>query len=103
WSFGSVVAFPVAIFFPDWSFNSTPENFEITPSLKLSRISVGALAAAVSAGGLVDMSVGWAMADVAARLPAKRAITAIEVLFCIGLSFCGGYDIHGGNAVRSEP
>src|SRR5262249_39930926 len=99
------VAFPGAIFLPDWSVNSTPENFEITPSLKLSLISVGALAPAASAGGLVEMSVGWAMADVAIRFPAKRAIAAIEVIFCIGLPLRKGYarPTHGGDVVHSVP
>src|SRR5262245_1409245 len=76
--------------FPRWSFNSTLENFETTPSLKFSLISVGALAAAPSAGGTADLSVGWALAAVAIRLPANSAHTAIALFFNIAPSFVEG-------------
>src|SRR5262245_2201156 len=76
--------------FPCWSFNSTLENFETTPSLKFSLISVGALAAAPSAGGTADLSVGWALAAVAIRLPANSGHTAIALVFTLAPSFVEG-------------
>ena len=79
WSFGFVATLPVAIVFPPWSLSSTLENFEITPSLKVSLISVGSLTVMPSEG-LAALSVGWASADEAARFAANSAKTATKRL-----------------------
>src|SRR5213593_218781 len=75
-SFASVATFPVAIFIPLWSRNSTLENFEITASLKFSLISVVGAVAVPSTGGFADLSVGCAQADVAIRDAANSAMAA---------------------------
>src|SRR5262245_62154371 len=101
WSFGSVASFPVAICFPAWSFNSTLENFKITPSLKLNLISVGA-AAVLSADGLADLSVGWASADVASKLAANSASMATEVLVRMGSILLQGEGLEALTANRTK-